>query len=114
MNGRQAAIRAGYGERNAARQACRLLRVPDVAEKVRNAIEARAGKLEVEAEDVIRGVLALVRKCETTDHWSPAVALKGYEMLGKHIGMFWERPSGLSKGAEEPEGGYITFRPLGQ
>ena len=56
-NGTQAAIRAGYSERSAEVTASRLLRNDKVAAAIRKATEKRSERVELKADDVIRGLL---------------------------------------------------------
>jgi phage terminase small subunit len=53
LNGRQAAIRAGYSPASARFQACELLAREDVQAKVQAALEARAKRVGIEADDVL-------------------------------------------------------------
>lgn len=53
LNGRQAAIRAGYSERSARQTASDLLAEPVVQEKVMKAMEERAALTKIEAADVV-------------------------------------------------------------
>jgi phage terminase small subunit len=57
FNGRQAAIRAGYTVKSAARQAHELLQRDDVKAAVDAAIAARIAETKVEANDVLRMLL---------------------------------------------------------
>lgn len=54
LNGTQAAIRAGYAPRSASQQADDLLRNPQVAAAVKEAMDARAARTEIEADAVLR------------------------------------------------------------
>jgi phage terminase small subunit len=54
LNGKQAAIRAGYSERSAESTASALLRVPKVAEAVAEAKGERARRCEVSADRVLQ------------------------------------------------------------
>lgn len=54
LNGKQAAIRAGYSEKTAEQQASRLLRNAKVAEAVADAMDARAKRTLVTADRVVR------------------------------------------------------------
>jgi phage terminase small subunit len=61
LNGKQAAIRAGYSPRSAEVTASKLLRVPKVAEAVRRANERRLDRVEVTADTVLRELLLIAR-----------------------------------------------------
>jgi phage terminase small subunit len=54
LNGKQAAIRAGYSERSAESTASALLRVPKVAQAVAEAQNARSRRTEVSADRVLQ------------------------------------------------------------
>jgi phage terminase small subunit len=58
LNGRAAAIRAGYSERTATEQAHQLLRRPDVAAAIDAAKSARAAATGVDAAWVLRRLVA--------------------------------------------------------
>src|SRR5687768_8577770 len=53
LNGKQAAIRAGYGEASAEAAASRLLRVVKVKAEIDAKIAARASRIEVKADEVL-------------------------------------------------------------
>lgn len=53
LNGKEAAIRAGYSERSASTLASRLLRRPAVAHAIAAGLEARAARARVTADRVI-------------------------------------------------------------
>lgn len=61
LNGKQAAIRAGYAAASAEVQASRLLRNAQVKAAVDEALAARAERVEVKADDVLRELLRLAR-----------------------------------------------------
>lgn len=58
-NGKQAAIAAGFSPKTAESQASRLLRNVKVRAWLDNAIAARAARVEVKADDVLRELLRL-------------------------------------------------------
>lgn len=53
LNGKQAAVRAGYSERSASTMASRLFRRPAVANAITAGVEARAARAQVTADRVI-------------------------------------------------------------
>lgn len=59
LNATQAAIRAGYSEKTAYSQGERLLRDVEVSKLVANAQKKRADKVDVDAEYVLRRLLAI-------------------------------------------------------
>ena len=54
LNGKQAAIRAGYKEKNAEVQASQLLSLLKVKEFVQGLMDKRSAKLEIDADDILR------------------------------------------------------------
>lgn len=56
LNGAQAAIRAGYSPACARQTAYELLALPDVQAKVQGAMEQRAERVGIEADDVVRRI----------------------------------------------------------
>ena len=88
-NATQAAIRAGYSEKTAHVQGPRLLANVSVAAAIRKATEKHSERVELKADDVIRGLLQEA-KAGDPDQPHPA-RIRAWELLGKHIGMFIER-----------------------
>lgn len=88
LNGAQAAIRAGYSPDAAKEQAARLLTNANVAAAVDAGKAARASRVQVTADDVIRILLK-----EATADDGPTCKtgrVKAAELLGKHLAMFTE------------------------
>lgn len=54
LNATRAAIRAGYSEKTAASQGERLLRNVEIGEAINSAVEKRAERVEVTADEVLR------------------------------------------------------------
>jgi len=84
-NAKDAAIKAGYSAKGASVQGCRVLK----DEKVQSYISHLEGetpiKNSVDYDYVINNLKSLVSK--NTDK-NPSVALRGLELIGKHLGMF--------------------------
>lgn len=111
LNGKQAAIRAGYSEKTAEVQASRLLSNVKVAAAVAKAKEKVAERLEISQDWVLTNLKTVAERCMQT---APVLDRKGnqvlvenaegdvvpaytfnsmgatrsLELLGKHIGMF--------------------------
>lgn len=103
LNATQAAIRAGYSERTANAQAGRLLANVGIREAVENAQAKRARRVEIKAEDVLRGVIEVTTQAR--DSGDLKTALKGYELQGKHLGMWTER---VKQEVSGPDGGPVA------
>ena len=102
LNATSAAIRAGYSEKAAARIGYELVhKKPVVVVAIQAAMDKRAAKVEVSAEYVLSGIKGVVERCmqaepvldkdgNPTGEWAfqAGHALKGYELLGKHIRLF--------------------------
>lgn len=89
MNATQAAIRAGYSKRSAARIAVELLNKNHVAQAVQEAQNARAAQSQRTAQDVLRDIQEVTRDARQSGQFK--IALRGLELEGKHLGMFTER-----------------------
>ena len=87
LNATQAAIRAGYSEKTAGSIGEENLKKPEIANAVKEAMGARAERTEITADYVLDGIKALVVRC-LGEEFEPTTALRGYELLGKHLGLF--------------------------
>lgn len=105
LNATQAAIRAGYSEKNAGRIAHELLNESQI---VRNAVQAemdkRAQRVGIDAQYVLDGIRRVTERCEQAEpvrdaegnptgeyRFEASAALKGYELLGKHLKLFTDK-----------------------
>ena len=84
LNGKQAAMRAGYSERSAEVTASKLLRNPKVQEVVAAAQTARAERVEVKADDVLRELL-LIARTDIGDAFSETGALLPLKEMPAHL-----------------------------
>ena len=89
LNATQAAIRAGYSEKTAYSQGQRLLKNVEVDAAIKAAQAERAEKTQRTALDVLKDIQDVSK--EARDGGDLKTALKGYELEGKHLGMFTER-----------------------
>ena len=101
LNGSQAAIRAGYSKKTARSIAAENLTKPAIIAALQTAMDERADRTEVSQDWVLlrlvenversmQAVQVLDRKGEPTGEYQyeGAVANRGLELIGKHIGMF--------------------------
>lgn len=88
LNGAAAVKRAGYTTTNPNRIATDLLRHPLVRIEIDKRQDVRREELALSADYIITKLIAIV---EETDKGNPQAALRGLELLGKHLGMFRER-----------------------
>lgn len=89
LNATQAAIRAGYSESTARQMGSENLAKPVIAERIQILFDARAEKVELSSEYVLKGIKDLTEELRYSE--DPAKAYKGYEMLGKHLQIFTEK-----------------------
>ena len=105
-NGTQAAIRAGYKERNARSQACALLTNPNILLRIRELQHEQVERLAVSQDYVVLQLMETYRRClevtpvmkfdpdtgrmeETGKYqFDSRGALRALELLGKHLGMY--------------------------
>ena len=86
LNATQAALRAGYKDPNFGRQ---LLAKTNVSVAIQAAKAERAERVEIKADDVLKGIVRCTTKAEDAEDYK--TALKGFELQGKHLGLFVER-----------------------
>lgn len=113
LNGKQAAIRAGYSEATAEQQASRLLSYVKVQEAIAEHQNNRTNRTQITQDEVIRRlienvdismgkkstVITIPSKNENGEVigndvaqfvYEPSAVNKALELLGKHLGMFKE------------------------
>jgi phage terminase small subunit len=104
FNATQAAIRAGYSERTANEQGARLLAKASAQLEIRRLVAARAQRVELDADFVVRMLVDNVKRSmqavPVVDgdgnpigeyRYNGAVANKALELLGRHLGMFTDK-----------------------
>ena len=104
LNGKQAAIRAGYSERTAEQQASRLLSHVKVQEHLQVKRTKLEKKTDITQEWVLKNFKKVFKRCmqmsRVTDKegnflgefkFEAGPATRSLELLGKHLGMFAER-----------------------
>lgn len=88
-NASRAARAAGYSERTATRIGSELLTKPAVKAAITEARKRIAAKLELSAEKVLADIERIANKAERAKKFGDA--LKGKELLGKHLKLFTEK-----------------------
>lgn len=114
LNGTQAAIRAGYSQKTACAIGVENLRKPSIRKIIDAEMAGRAERTKVSQDYVITGVVDIIERCiqaspvldrsgnqifvEGPDGQVAAAyefdaknALKGYELLGKHLKLFTDK-----------------------
>lgn len=103
-NGSAAARRAGYSERSSYSTAFDLLNDKEVMEEITKLEAERIERLQLSADYVLGGIMRVVERCEQAEpvrdkegnavgeyKFEAGAALKGYELLGKHLKLFTEK-----------------------
>jgi len=111
FNGKQAAIRAGYGEKSAEAHASKMLKLTKVKRHIKKLTAQMAKRVEVSADWVIQMLVENVHRSMQTvpvlDRWGNptgvfkyegGVANKGLELIGRHLGMFDDTGRGGNNG----------------
>lgn len=104
LNGKAAAIRAGYSAKCADNTAYKLLNKPGIMARIRELLAMRSVRTGIDQDWVITRLVANVERSmqatPVTDseglstgeyRYQGNVANKGLELLGRHLGMFAER-----------------------
>lgn len=104
LNATKAAERAGYSVDTARSIGHENLTKPDIADAIERATKERAERTQITADYVLNGIKGLVERCiqavsvlddegNETGEWrfEANPALKGYELLGKHLRLFTDK-----------------------
>lgn len=104
LNATKAAERAGYSAKTAQEQGSRLLSNVMVQARIDALKTQRSQSTGITAERVLTGIMGVIERCEQavpvlddegqeTGEWKfeSGSALRGYELLGKHLKLFTER-----------------------
>lgn len=88
-NAKQAAIRAGYSARSAAKTGFDLLQRPRVQAEVRKALKEQQARTLITADQVLKDIHRISTTAEGKGEFM--AALKGLELIGKHYKLFTEK-----------------------
>ena len=109
LNATQAAIRAGYSKKTARSQGARLLTNVDILEAIQEAKNERSERTKIDQDYVLTNIQKVIERCmqiapvesgmieDAEGQLAQAFvfkeqgALKGLELLGKHLGMFKDK-----------------------
>ena len=105
LNATQAAIRAGYSEKSAYSIGQENLNKPEVAAFLETAMNERAERTAITADYVLEGIKSVTERCaKEGEEFNPPSALKGYELLGKHLKLFTDKVE-----QSGPDGGAVKY-----
>lgn len=104
LNATQAAIRAGYSEHTADVKGSQLLAIAEIRAEVDAAKAQRIERTKIDADYVLAGIIRVTDRCEQAEpvldregqptgeyKFEGGTALRGYELLGRHLAMFKDR-----------------------
>ena len=112
LNATQAAIRAGYSEKTARKIGSENLSKPDIATFIQSLMEQRSESTGITAEYVLTGIKELTDTLAVGEDQKSAY--KGYELLGKHLGLFSDKiDHSSSDGTMTPKPTTFNFVPVG-
>ena len=91
LNATQAAIRAGYAPKSADAEGGRQLGKVRVKAAIATLQAARMAKTEMDAEYVLSRIRTVITESLSEERHNPQAALKGLELLGRHMAMFTDK-----------------------
>jgi phage terminase small subunit len=104
LNATQAAIRAGYSKKTARAIAQQNLTKLDIQQAIQKAQQKRSERVQITQDSVLEGIVRCTNASEEAADYK--TALKGYELQGKHLGLFTERVENKVTG---PDGGPVQY-----
>ena len=103
LNAKQAAVRAGYSEKTAQMQGCRLLTNDKVQDKIQNLMTKRSKKVEISSDWVLNKLQSVAVRCMQEERvlvkgvptgefkFDSAGANRSLELIGKHLMLFTDK-----------------------
>ena len=89
LNAVRAAIRAGYGEQHAKKNAWTIIRNPAVASRISDLKADQTKRTKIEADDILRRLVRIADKTEQEGDYQAAI--RSLELLGKHQAMWTDK-----------------------
>jgi phage terminase small subunit len=102
LNATAAVLRAGYVTTNPNRIATDLLRHPLVKRELDKMRDERRERMEATVDYVVNKLINIIEK---TEEANPNAALRGLELVGKHLGMYKDRQE-----ISGPDGAAIQYQ----
>ena len=106
LNSTQAAIRAGYSAKTANVIGPENLAKPYIQSAVQQAQAKQQERTLITADEVLKNIMRIANKAEEAEKLSDA--LKGQELLGRHLKMFTDKLESTEKTENKVE---ISFSP---
>lgn len=100
-NASEAVIQAGYATKNKNRMGSKMLQQPKIKAAIDERLQEERERNELTADLVIQKLMNIVDATETDN---PTAALRGLELLGKHLGLYRDRQE-----ISGPDGGAIEM-----
>lgn len=124
LNGKAAAVRAGYSAHTATEQASRLLRIVHVQSEIQRLMNMRTERLDISVENVLNGIVEVIERCkqarpvldftgrpvlaqdEEKGELRPVYAfdaasvLRGTELLGRYLKLFDNKDRSIQNNAQ--------------
>lgn len=93
LNATQAAIRAGYSAKTAGQMGDENLKKPQIQAEIQRLTADRSQRTEITADYVLQKIQNIIEatSAENEDSYNPQAALKGCELLGKHLRMWTDK-----------------------
>lgn len=114
LNGTQAAIRSGYSAKTANTKAAQLLAKVNIQQAIQERMNRRSERTGITSDFVLNGIAKNIARCEQGEpvrdrsgelvmietpngevapayRYDASNALKGYELLGKHLKLFTDK-----------------------
>lgn len=89
LNQAAAARRAGFSAKSAKEVGHQLMQRPHVANAIQAAMDQRAKRTEIDADTVLKSIARIAKAAEDGEDWN--AALRGQELLGKHLKLFTDK-----------------------
>lgn len=89
LNALRAAVRAGYGEQHAKKNAWQIVRNPNVSARIAELKAEQTKRTKIEADDILRRLVRIAEKTEQEGDYNAAI--RSLELLGKHQAMWTEK-----------------------
>ncbi len=102
LNATKAAARAGYSEKTAGAAGGRLLQNVKIQAALNKRMTHRTERTEITQDFVLTGICRNIQQAENAEEQTPAhvqAAMRGYELLGRHLAMFTDKVKATHDGS---------------